>query len=87
MIDCNGRRFTQTEVATAIRKLKDKKSPGPDNIPAAILKGLVNRVPWEITDIVNYGVQNKLFSDIWKESKVVLLPKRESHTEYYIQAA
>ncbi|XP_075210538.1 ubiquitin carboxyl-terminal hydrolase 16/45-like [Lycorma delicatula] len=55
------RRFTSAELSNAIGQLGNKKSPGTDRIPAAILKGLVKQLVWEMTDIANYGLENDSF--------------------------
>ncbi|XP_075217779.1 uncharacterized protein LOC142322589 [Lycorma delicatula] len=81
VIRCEGGRFTQQEVLEAIKKLNHKKSPGPDRIPAAVVKGLGKIIPWEMVDIASYGLQNCTFPDCWKASRQYSSPKQEPTTD------
>ncbi|XP_075213781.1 uncharacterized protein LOC142319987 [Lycorma delicatula] len=72
---CERGRFTQDEVTAAVNKLKNKKNPGPDGVPAAVIKGLIRIVPWEMTDVASYGLQHNTFPDCWKTARTVVLPK------------
>lgn len=74
-ITCVRGRFTQQEVINAVKKLNNKKSPGPDGIPAAIIKGLAEVIPWELVDVASYGLQNCVFFNCWKAARTVFLPK------------
>lgn len=75
IINCDSRRFTLGELNAAVGHLGNKKSPGLDGIPAALLKGLVRRVPWEMLEITSQGLENRNFPACWKEARIVFLQK------------
>ncbi|XP_075228110.1 uncharacterized protein LOC142328290 [Lycorma delicatula] len=51
---CESRRFTIDELQLAAKSLALQKSPGPNIIPAAVIKGLVQKTPWEVLEVAYY---------------------------------
>lgn len=61
------RNFTVEEINSAINSLKNNKAPGNDQIPAEIVKHCKNILASDITDVLNYIIENREFPDIWTE--------------------
>ena len=73
-IDLGPNRFE--EVLYALRKLKNGKASGPDNIPAKMLKSNNGIAEW-LWDIVNKCWTEKNFPQDWKLAEVVPLDKNK----------
>lgn len=67
--------FTVAEVITASDKLKKNKAPGPDGIPAEIVKLVATKTPHFLTGILNRLLSRQLFPYDWKTGKLALIPK------------
>ena len=68
---------TKQYVLTAIRGLKDSKSPGPYRVPAKILNDAEELTSNPLKTIINESLKVGVFHDIWKAARVtpaVLLP-------------
>lgn len=72
--------FTVEEIQTAAKKLKGNKSPGPDGIPAEVIKIIANERPEVFLKTMNKLLETGHFPDIWKTATLKLLPK-EGNTE------
>lgn len=63
------------ELVEATSKMKNKKAPGPDGIPAAVIKTMVMESPNLFLRVLNNLAKKNEFPNIWKEATVVLLEK------------
>ena len=70
----------QGEVIKEINFLKDNKSPGPDNIPAKIIKYSKETIAPCLRHIFNLSIQSGTYPDLLKMSKVIAIhKKKEKH--------
>ncbi|KAF8764959.1 RNA-directed DNA polymerase mobile like protein [Argiope bruennichi] len=67
--------FTIHEIDSVIRKLKLKKSPGPDSIPNEVIKKLHEMHPDLFLKLFNSCLRLKIFPRCWKKARVILIPK------------
>lgn len=67
--------FTVNELLAAATKLKNRKSPGPDGIPAEVIKAAAATVPDILLTVMNTALQRGKFPDIWKTATLKLIPK------------
>lgn len=63
------------EIKNIIKKLKNKKSPGHDEITNITLKNLPNKCIILLCKIINAILKHGHFPDDWKKAKVIALPK------------
>lgn len=66
---------TVAEIKTIISGLKNKKAPGPDGIPNAVIKILPRKHLAMLTNIVNAMMRLQHFPAPWKNAVVVCIPK------------
>ncbi|KRG07864.1 uncharacterized protein Dmoj_GI25793 [Drosophila mojavensis] len=59
--------FTEEELNIAALSLKNKKAPGPDNIPAEILKVIASGRPTFLLRMYNACLKERIFPEAWKE--------------------
>ena len=59
--------FSTDEIKTVIDSLKSHKSPGIDAIPAEFIKHCKDILADDITMVLNYIVEERIFPDIWSE--------------------
>jgi hypothetical protein len=64
------------EVKKSIKKLKKKKSPGPDNITNAMLQHLGNSVLGTLLDIFNLSWRQCQVPQCWKEAIMMPILKK-----------
>ena len=70
--------ISMTELKNAIRKLKKKKSPGPDNISNEMLQHLGNSALKQLLDIFNLSWRQGQVPQCWKGAKMIpVLEKRK----------
>lgn len=69
------RPFTVDELKLAARTLKNKKAPGPDGIPAEVLKEIADTHPEMLLKMYNSCLTEGIFPEKWKEQKLVLISK------------
>jgi hypothetical protein len=62
-------------VLNIIRKLKNRKAPGPDGIPNEVLKQLPIIAVKYFTSNIHAIRRCGFFPHSWKEAKVIMLPK------------
>lgn len=67
--------FTITELQTAANALKNRKAPGPDGIPAEILKIIAKEKPQLLLEMYNRCLQEGVFPEVWKRQRLVLISK------------
>jgi hypothetical protein len=63
------------ETATLVDQLKLKKAPGPDKVPALLLKQLPKKGIVFLTYLFNAVIRLKYFPLYWKRAKIILIPK------------
>ena len=73
--------FSHTEVKQAMMKLKGKKAAGPNKMKAEMMKVMMESELFvgHITEAMNEA-REKNIPESWKNSKVLLLPKKKGHT-------
>lgn len=64
-----------TEIKKIIKKLKNKKAPGHDEITNITLKNLTNKCIILLCKIINAILKHGHFPNVWKHAKVISLPK------------
>lgn len=74
----NGPSILKSEVEKAIQQLKVRKSPGPDEIPAELVKLLDNKSISVLTAFFNQVYQSGELPDDWKRSIFIALPKKSN---------
>lgn len=67
--------FSPGEVRNVIRRLPNRKAPGPDKISNCALKHISNRVIIYICKIFNGCARQEYFPKSWKLAEVIMLPK------------
>lgn len=67
--------FTQQELREAAGKLRMNKSPGPDAIPAEVIKEIALRRPEIMLRMYNTCLKEAIFPEIWKRQLLVLISK------------
>nr|AMS38369.1 hypothetical protein [Bactrocera tryoni] len=67
--------FTLEELQLATGKLKANKSPGPDGIPAEILKIIAAERPAVLLNMYNACLEAGIFPEPWKKQRLVLISK------------
>lgn len=74
--------FTKDELVKAANKLKNKRAPGIDGIPAEVLKAAVEVWPEYILEVYNRLLVEGHFPAQWKEARLVLIEKpRKNQTQ------
>ena len=68
------------DVRRSIKNLKSKKSMGPDNISAYLLKLCLPYIDESLTHVYNLSIRNNTFPDKFKDAKVIPLPKTKEVT-------
>lgn len=61
---------TVQEVLDAIKRLKSKRSAGPDGIPQYVVKGCGDVIAYPISIIINKSLKQKTFPEAWKIARV-----------------
>lgn len=67
--------FTAKELLDAAKKIKEKKAPGPDNIPPEVIKVVVENHTEMLVSTMNRLLTQGEFPKEWKEARLVLLEK------------
>lgn len=73
--ECRVEQFTMEEIVRASKRIKNKKTPGSDNIPPEIVKLNAKMHGEYVTKIMNSILRSGEFSEIWKVAQLVLLEK------------
>ena len=68
----------ESEITNEIRKLNERKSPGPDNISPKILKACEPELRKPITEVFNYSFETATYPSKLKIAKVLALYKKSS---------
>ena len=67
--------FTEGELLIAVRSFKSKKAPGPDGLPAEVLKAAVEGHTDLFLKMYNDCLQAGVFPKRWKQARLVLIDK------------
>ena len=78
-------KFTDHEVEEIIRKLQDRKCPGPDGIDGAIVKRMHKMLPTFWTTLFNKCFLLGCFPKVWKEANVIAIPKTDKSKLHSVQ--
>ncbi|KAK7087559.1 hypothetical protein V1264_021593 [Littorina saxatilis] len=71
--------FTHQELRQALRKLKNKKSPGPDGISNEMLNHLGSAAVGKLLDIFNLSWKEGQIPQVWKEATIIPIHKKGKH--------
>lgn len=64
---------TASEVAVAIKKIGNRKAPGPDGIPGVVIKSISQELSEPLAHIFTECLKQGWFPEQWKEASLVLL--------------
>ena len=67
--------FTGTELSIAVRSMRNKRAPGPDGLPAELLKAICSSHPSILLDMYNSCLKAGIFPARWKTARLVLISK------------
>lgn len=73
--------FTESELKAAAQTFKNQKAPGPDGIPAEVLKIIVNERPQIMLEMYNECLREGIFPQVWKIQQLVLIGKGKGDPE------
>ena len=71
----------RSEVQEAIKKLKNQKAPGIDDIPGELLKQADDSVAIVLQKLCNSVWKSKIWPEDWKKSVFLTLPKKGDPSE------
>jgi hypothetical protein len=77
--------FKNHEVEEVIRKLQDRKSPGPDGIDGAIVKRMHKILPTFWRTLFNKCFPLVCFPKAWKRASVIAIPKTDKNKLHMVQ--
>lgn len=64
------------DIAKIIKRLSNKHSVGPDNIPNSVIRKLPLNFIYELTKIINHCINNEYFPKSWRRANIILIPKK-----------
>lgn len=67
--------LTVEDLREAASQMKSGKAPGPDCIPATIIKAVINQEEQYILEVLNNNWRKRAFPSVWKAGRLVLLEK------------
>ncbi|XP_046629039.1 uncharacterized protein LOC124309424 [Neodiprion virginianus] len=67
--------FTAEELVGATKAMRRGEAPGPDGVPAEVLRPMAILRPEILLDLYNTCLTTGTFSDRWKVARLVLIPK------------
>lgn len=73
--------FTLQELTDATRSLKNNKAPGPDGIPAEVIKEIAIKCPEIMLNMYNSCLREGVFPKVWKKQLLVLINKGKGDQE------
>lgn len=74
--------FSTEELLNAANSIKNRKAPGPDGIPAEVLKILARERPHFLLTMYNACLMDGIFPEPWKIQKLVLISKGKGDPEH-----
>ena len=78
---CDGL-LTEHELATALKDMKNKKSPGSDGLTTEFYKLFWNNIKQFYINSINYSYQNGELTELQKQSVISLIPKSGKDTSF-----
>jgi len=72
--------ISKRDVATAIRKLKAKRSSGFDGVSQELLKQISSVVSFPLKNIINASITSGIFPSCWKHAKIIPVHKKGDAT-------
>lgn len=75
------RKVTLDDVKNAISQIKANMTMGPDNIPAFLIRDCAILLAYPLCIIYNMIIENSVFPDLWKLSKVTPIFKKGDNTD------
>ena len=76
---CDGL-LTEHELATALKDMKNQKSPGSDGLTTEFYKLFWNDIKQFYINSINYSYQNGELTELQKQSIISLIPKSDKDT-------
>jgi hypothetical protein len=73
--------ISESDVTSALKKLKPKLTAGPDNIPAVLLKDCASVLAYPLQLVFNLALKTCKFPEIWKLSSISPIFKKGSRTQ------
>lgn len=70
--------FTRSALIEASKKVKEKKAPGPDNLPPEVVKEVIKTQPDTLLKTLNGLLAEGIFPREWKVARLVLIEKNKS---------
>lgn len=67
--------FTLVELNKIIQHIPNRITPGTDNLTPSLIKAIFSRHPNLLLTIFNSCLKYSYYPDLWKESRVILIPK------------
>lgn len=67
--------FSEEELLRAVSCMQNKKAPGPDGIPAEVLKVIARTCPELLLNMYNICLEDGFFHKTWKTQRLVLISK------------
>ena len=72
-----GQLFVTPEmIAKTLKKMKDNKSPGVDEIPPKLLKEIVDQISTPLAKLFNLSLEERIVPSEWKEANITPLFKK-----------
>lgn len=72
--------FTETELSLILTQLAPRISPGTDQLTTNVVKAIVNNHKILVLNIFNACLRFSFYPDVWKTSRVILIPKKDQGT-------
>lgn len=69
---------SEDDVVSAVKKLKNKQTTGPDLVPSFLLKDCVSILAKPILKIINLSLTSSTFPETWKSTKICPVHKKGS---------
>ena len=73
--------FTGTELSIAVSSMRYRRAPGPDRLPAELLKAICASHPRILLDTYNSCLKAGIFPARWKAARLVLISKGKGPAE------
>jgi hypothetical protein len=73
--------ISESDVTSALKKLKPKLTAGPDNIPAFLLKDCASVLAYPLQLVFNLALKTCKFREIWKLSSISSIFKKGNRTQ------
>nr|CAH7714539.1 unnamed protein product [Callosobruchus chinensis] len=76
-IEISNEQITENEILIAAKKIKNKLTSGPDQIPSFLVKDCISTLVKPLKIIFNLILKNSIFPDTWKIAKVCPIHKSQ----------